>query len=46
MFGRWLDLKLLQIVLDGPLQPTDSCVPTSLPLLLDGRPVGLRYHRK
>jgi L-amino acid N-acyltransferase len=23
-FGRWLDLKLLQIVLDGPRQPTDS----------------------
>jgi L-amino acid N-acyltransferase len=23
-FGRWLDLKLLQIVLDGPHQPTDS----------------------
>ena len=23
-FGRWLDLKLLQIVLDGPLQPVDS----------------------
>jgi phosphinothricin acetyltransferase len=22
-FGRWLDLKLLQIVLDGPRQPTD-----------------------
>ena len=23
-FGRWLDLKLLQIVLDGPRQPTDQ----------------------
>jgi L-amino acid N-acyltransferase len=23
-FGRWLDLKLLQIVLDGPRQPIDS----------------------
>jgi L-amino acid N-acyltransferase YncA len=23
-FGRWLDLKLLQIVLDGPRQPTDE----------------------
>jgi L-amino acid N-acyltransferase YncA len=23
-FGRWLDLKLLQIVLDGPFQPVDS----------------------
>jgi L-amino acid N-acyltransferase len=23
-FGRWLDLKLLQIVLDGPAQPVDS----------------------
>ena len=23
-FGRWLDLKLLQIVLDGPRQPTGS----------------------
>lgn len=23
-FGRWLDLKLLQIVLEGPRQPTDS----------------------
>lgn len=23
-FGRWLDLKLLQIVLDGPRQPVDS----------------------
>jgi len=23
-FGRWLDLKLLQIVLDGPRHPTDS----------------------
>jgi phosphinothricin acetyltransferase len=23
-FGRWLDLKLLQVVLDGPRQPTDS----------------------
>ena len=23
-FGRWLDLKFLQIVLDGPRQPTDS----------------------
>jgi phosphinothricin acetyltransferase len=23
-FGRWLDLKFLQIVLDGPQQPTDS----------------------
>ena len=23
-FGGWLDLKLLQIVLDGPRQPTDS----------------------
>lgn len=23
-FGRWIDLKLLQIVLDGPRQPVDS----------------------
>ena len=23
-FGRWLDLKFLQIVLDGPQRPTDS----------------------
>jgi L-amino acid N-acyltransferase len=23
-FGRWLDLKLLQVVLDGPGQPVDS----------------------
>jgi L-amino acid N-acyltransferase len=23
-FGRWLDLKLLQIVLEGPAQPVDS----------------------
>ena len=23
-FGRWLDLKFLQLVLDGPRQPTDS----------------------
>lgn len=23
-FGRWLDLKLLQIVLEGPRRPTDS----------------------
>jgi L-amino acid N-acyltransferase len=23
-FGRWLDLKLLQVVLDGPDQPVDS----------------------
>jgi L-amino acid N-acyltransferase len=23
-FGRWLDLKLLQIVLDGPREPADS----------------------
>ena len=23
-FGRWLDLKLLQIVLEGPVQPVDS----------------------
>jgi len=23
-FGRWLDLKLLQLLLDGPAQPTDS----------------------
>ena len=23
-FGRWLDLKFLQIVLDGPRRPTDS----------------------
>ena len=23
-FGRWLDLKFLQIVLDGPREPTDS----------------------
>ena len=23
-FGRWLDLKLLQLLLDGPAHPTDS----------------------
>ena len=23
-FGRWLDLKFLQIVLDGPIEPRDS----------------------